>query len=120
MRKSFALSICLALASTVSYGAGSPTWKPDPKLIAKLEALIKIPGEAGYTPIPLSKYARYYAGVTVNGRRMIRGELVLDDPDGKVLGIFVVPEAKFPPVADGGCDIVNLQYDVATARIVWI
>ena len=121
MRKLLALSISLAMVISFAVRASSTEWTPDAKDIGKLESVLKLssaelisPGSK--PPAPLAKYARYYAGITVNGHRMIRGVLFFASPTG----ISVVREKDLPKIMDGGCGIINLLYDPEATRTVWI
>jgi hypothetical protein len=122
MKKIGIVQLILAAAVTTTLGA-TPGWTPDAATISKLESNIK-PGDipklgSGHRPI-VTEYARYYAPYMAGDHRMIRGELVR--PMGsnmKPAGIYVVDSEKdFPLIFDGGCSIVNLVYDVETARLV--
>jgi len=68
----------------------------------------------------LSDYARYYAGYTKGGHRMIAGEFVTQRwANQKTAGVYIVANrGKFPVIYDGGCGIVNLVYDADTSRLV--
>jgi hypothetical protein len=122
MRKFFIAATCLvATLSTISQAA-TPSWAPHLKTVTALEATVKVPGGYGHPPIPLKEYQRYYAGVTISDRRMIRGEFLLSDAfdSSKGPGVYIVAEDGLPVVSDGGCSVVNLLYDLKTARIVSI
>lgn len=135
--KTFVGRICCArpflpaaavLLSAASFAAG--TWTPDLRAISALEAQIRTPAGAPEPIGPMADYARFYVGVTIGGRRMIRGELVhapRECPQPvRDVGVFCAYQAgihlneEFPSILDGGCGIVNLLYDPAARRIVWI
>ncbi len=118
MHKFFMLSISLAMALSVSVRAADVEWTPGAKDIAKLESVVNLssatlisPGSK--PPAHLSEYARIYAGVTIHGRRMIRGVLLLGTPTGA----SVVRETMLPEIMDGGCGIIYLLYDVEASRV---
>lgn len=48
MNKLFVAIICLTVGMPGTLQAAGQTWTPDPKIISKLEAVVKIPG--GYGP----------------------------------------------------------------------
>jgi hypothetical protein len=106
---------CAASALAAPNGA----WKPNEATLRKLESVVEIPIFVGAQP--LKKYARYYAGMTANGRPMVRAEFVIADDPKKPAGRYVVStENDFPIIEDGGCVVVNLLYDVKLARVVWV
>src|SRR5262249_50427019 len=97
-------------ASWISFNCVRPgVWVPGETEIADLESAMVLP-----FGLEVGGYACHYAGVTENGRRMIRGVLVggvFHDPAEKP-GIYVgATEAELPAVADGGCDGIYLSYD---------
>jgi hypothetical protein len=122
MRRLFAAAVCLIAIASLALPAAAQSWTPDLKTVTALDVSVKVPGGYGRAPIPLKKYLRYYAGATVNGRRMIRGEFVLFNAfdSSKRPGVYIVAEDGLPVVFDGGCTVVNLLYDLKTARIVEI
>ncbi len=96
------------------------SWTPTRSDIAHLEQGLELPLVP--TPSgPLKDYERFYAGITQNGHRMIRGELVALGVMPQERGqVHITSEDKFPVVMDGGCGIVNLLYDVESAKVVHI
>jgi len=111
----------MVLAFPAAMPAASLPWTLDHKTIAILESVAKVPGGYGHAPIPLEKYARYYVGVVINGRRMIRGEFDFPNgPDGRRAGVYIVGESGLPHTLDGGCSIVNLIYDPEAHKMVSI
>jgi hypothetical protein len=111
--------VFVALIARAALSAGL-AWTPDTGTITKLESIIRIPSNSWRAPTPVANYARYYAGVTIKGRPVIRGEFVIPLPPDKPAGIYIGAESDFPGIMDGGCGVVNLLYDVKAARIVWI
>src|SRR5690242_101447 len=110
MRK-FAMSAAMLLIASSAgaqvYQSEEPHCTPDAATIAKLEAQLKIdnwPGEkqANY---PLKQYDRYYAGVTVRGRRMVRGVLIVppNREDHPKTGIHITGAKNLPRLHGGGC-----------------
>jgi len=71
------------------------------------------PGEkqASY---PLKQYDRYYAGVTVRGRRMVRGKLIVppNREDHPKTGIHITGAKYLPQLHGGGCANVSVMYSV--------
>ena len=62
---------------------------------------------------PLSTYNRHYAVVVQDSSRHILG--VHFDNGGKI--VFTTPE-RLPRVLDGGCGVVNVEYDVTAKRFL--
>lgn len=106
------------------------TWTPDARMLAALESQVRTPAGAPDSIHPMADYARFYLGVMIKGQRMVRGELVLaprecSAPHRDVgllceyrAGLYV--NQPLPSIFDGGCEIVNLLYDPAAGRIVWL
>jgi len=123
--------ICVLAAFAASAGNAQgddfPHWKPGQKTLAKLDFAFRNAGRwHGSPPASGKYYYRYYAGVTINGRRMVRAEFTIfpesDAIDGKIENpVHVVPEEKFPVIWDAGCDgVVNMLYDVDADRMIRI
>ena len=87
-------------------------WRPDQHILTRLESSIKLPADAK----PLTSYARYYAGASERGRRVVRGVLV--QRSDKKPGVSVVAPSDLPEIYDGGCGVIDLAYDVASEQIV--
>jgi hypothetical protein len=103
--------------------ANTQSWTPSDADIATLEAGIKLntlPRWNARLP-PLSGYARYYAGSTMNDERVIFGELVTPLGSGYKSGIHIVGNRRaFPTIYDGGCAVINLVYSLKQQRIISI
>lgn len=110
-------SLVVLLMIAAGTGAAEPrtpgsAWVPSLELIGDIESSIELPAEAR----PLATYARYYAGVTdEDGRRLVRAVYVAGG--GKV--VIVGDETKLPSILDGGCDVIDLKYDVTNHRLVF-
>jgi hypothetical protein len=96
-----------------------PSWAPTHDDIVAVEARLRLPRKA----LKLKDYARYYTGEFHHGRRMLKGYFVGiflgDDPKkGDHAGSYLKP----PPfaVADGGCLVVTVYYDVAARRFAGV
>lgn len=129
MRKLLTLVIGSAMIWSSSLLAADGDWKPNDNDIAKLESHMRLADaenpERAVPPEPLAKYDRYYLGVTMSGRRMIQGILIVEPLRawirlGKTSNAEVVDRRHFPEVYDGGCGVVNLLYDPLGGRMVWI
>ena len=106
--------------------AKSGDWLPDKTMIARMEAVLKMPKGA----IPLGAFDRFYTGVMVGkdgvpghvptGHRVIWAEYVLPNMHSMLPGLHIVPWDGMPSIDDGGCSVVNAYYDVETARVAYI
>lgn len=98
-------------------------WTPSEAEIAKLEAGVKLEALPRWDArLPsLSGYARYYAGSTVKGDRVIFGELVTPLGSAYKPGIHIVGDKRtFPMISDGGCAVINLVYSLRQQKILSI
>jgi hypothetical protein len=113
-----------------SGAAMADPWTPDAQTIAKLESVVRLPdlGHSDQYPnghVPaVTDYARYYAGDIsmgangTNSRHIVFAQLVMLDA-GTQPGIHMVATiADFPQIANGGCGIINLIYDVDQAQVI--
>ena len=109
-----AVGLTVGLAGIVVM-ASARSWTPSDADIAKLEADIKLntlPPWNARLP-PLSGYARYYAGSTMNDDRVIFGELVTPLGSGYKPGIHIVGNRRaFPTISDGGGAVISLVYSL--------
>jgi len=101
----------------------TPEGTPDLATIHKLEADIK-PGairsfDEGQVPV-VTDYARFYATVMRSDKHIILGEWVMPEiMSDRQPGIYPVATYKqFPRIMDGGCGIVEIEYDLATNSIL--
>jgi hypothetical protein len=78
---------------------------PSEHEIAALENAIRLPDGSK----PLGQYRRFYAGKVEDGKHMIVAIFKLD-PSNAAVGI--VGLAHLPVVFDGGCSVVDVQYEV--------
>ncbi len=107
------LCVVLLLAALATPAIAAP---PDPGAIERIEATIKLPRGSR----PLADYERYYAVDTASGRRMIFGLYLIDgeDPPGTSKLHLLDDASKLPIVMDGGCGVIQVRWDVASAQIV--
>ena len=89
--------------------ASVPTWRPDANTIARIESKLVLPDGAHV----LAHYERWYAGEVVNGRKVIEGRFLWS----RRPFIRIVAPEKLPVNKDGGCDFVDLTYDVKDDKI---
>ena len=93
---------------------------PDPTAVAHFESLVKLPRGAD----SLARYDRYYAGVYISGRKVIEGvyvEIERDfrsgpNPPRPRPSVHIVTPKRLPMIADGGCSVVTVFYDVKTDK----
>lgn len=84
-------------------------WTPTASLIVEVESQIRMPPRTA-----LNSYRRYYYGIIQNDHRILigiflrRGFLRRDEQPG----VEITSEPKAPAISDGGCGVVNLEYDV--------
>lgn len=80
-------------------------------LMDRIEREVRLPPDAG----ALATYARYYAWRDgKDGRKVIA---VWQNLTGERPGRHWVTERDLPVIMDGGCGVVSLTWDVATARV---
>jgi hypothetical protein len=98
------------------FGAKSADdWLPSREQIAFIEKKIHLPHEA---PGPLSKYERYYTGITEDHKRLVYAELVFVDLLGANAAAageghaHIVTQDQIPAVKDGGCGVVIFYFDL--------
>jgi hypothetical protein len=138
--------ICVLAACAASAGHAQGDdfqhWKPGQKTLAKLDFAFRNDAQWHGSPPDFAKYDRYYEGVTVKGRRMVRAEFstipgtpincrpavienghsipqicLIDHSHDRTPEVHIVPEDQFPSVKGGGCSFVNMLYDVDADRM---
>jgi hypothetical protein len=90
--------------------AGSP-WVPTANDIKELEGKLQMPKGAA----PLNTFTREYAGRIERGHRLIVG---LYFGSGGKFVIDKSPAELNDTTLDGGCGIVNVEYDLTIHRVV--
>ena len=88
-------------------------WSPNPAEIEKVEKELVLPNGSW----PIDAYTRYYF-YKLSGKRRILGAVFLYG--GEAGGIKIVHEADAPHILDGGCSIVNLEYDTDEQKTISI
>jgi hypothetical protein len=100
-----------ACASSVAdEGTVAADWVPTAEVVAQLEAQIHLPKGAS----PLTSYTRYYAGSILRGHRVVVG--TYQHSGGGV--VIEKSSHDLPIVYDGGCDFINIKYDVSKKRFI--
>jgi hypothetical protein len=89
---------------------GSP-WVPTANDIKELESKIQMPKGTA----PLDTFTREYAGRIEHGHRVIVG---LYSGSGGRIVIDKWPGELSDTTLDGGCGIVNVEYDLTTHRVI--
>ena len=98
-----------------------PHWKPDEQTAARMEAVIQERMHRAGLP-DLSRFGRYYVGVTLDEKPMIRGRIIERHAavgaalavDGGVHLQSEWDDASL--VFDGGCSNIAVTYDVKAAK----
>jgi hypothetical protein len=109
--KMLAVLGALTLAAS-SVASAQSLGVPDAPTIAKLEAAVQLPPGAQ----PLASYQRYYAYVGKPGHLLVAGAYVARGGLGNVH--LVASADLLPDIADGGCSVVYLWWDVATGKTI--
>ena len=112
------LAVICIVALAAMAAAQTPFWTPGAGQIARLETLVK--PSAGIEP--LAKYDRAYAGMTLSGRKMIEGRWVRRPWSASPQNIDprIVNFGDLPDIADGGCSVVTVMYDVQIDKIAFL
>ncbi len=81
--------------------------------ITRIEATLKMPTGTR----PLVSYVRYYANVVEGNRRYVNATYVYDGTSGRIV---VVDVDKLPRIFDGGCDVIELRYDLDQEKFIFV
>jgi hypothetical protein len=112
--QSFRFTAAVLLSALAAFqsglGAGSP-WVPTANDIKELEGKVKMPKGAA----PLNTLTREYAGRIERGHRLIVG--LYSGSGGKIV-IDESPAELNDTTLDGGCGIVNVEYDLTIHRVI--
>jgi hypothetical protein len=94
-------------------------WTPSEGQIAELERLLRLPIGQGDLSVlrDYAGYARHYAGVIKDDRRVVVGVFVSPRLLGETAGIYIGSDAELPETADGGCGVIAVQYDPSTKEV---
>jgi hypothetical protein len=114
--QSFRFTAAVLLSALAAFqsglAAGSPmTWVPTANDIKELEGKVKMPKGAA----PLNTFTREYAGRIERGHRLIVG---LYSGSGGTIVIDESPPELNDTTLDGGCSIVNVEYDLTIHRVI--
>jgi hypothetical protein len=100
-----------ALVVCQSGQAVASAWVPTANDIKELEGKVQMPKGAA----PLNTFTREYAGRIEHGHRLIVG---LYSGSGGRIVIDKSPAELNDTTLDGGCGIVNVEYDLTIHRVV--
>jgi hypothetical protein len=106
------------VASATRAQTPEPTWTLDEATVTSIEATLTLPSRHPWKPGPLDSYARYYTVMMLNGSRVIYGDLLRGRMANEKPGIYL----RAPPSVStgGGCNQIQLWYDMAAHRILQI
>lgn len=112
MKTSFrcASLLCSLLAASRPALPAQGDFTPSLAQVALVEKAMVLPAGAR----PLADYGRYYAGKAAGNKHTIIGVLMLHAPTP---GITFSDPAHLPNVFDGGCGVIDVEYEVE-ARLV--
>jgi hypothetical protein len=104
-----AAPIILFVGVSIFGGGGSAAPTPGRDQIEAIEAKMRMPDDA---PAPLSRYQRYYAWTTDNGKKYVYAVYIFDGlispPPGQGSEhIHRVLETEIPNVTNGGCGVIT-------------
>jgi hypothetical protein len=116
------VAVMLALATFPQASAQSAVSE---ETIRAIEDQVVMPRRAQQ----LDLYDRYYAPDHVDGHEMIVGVFVLRSsfggrardsatPAPTIANAFITSRSQLPAIADGGCSVVTVYFDVATQRLL--
>jgi hypothetical protein len=113
------VSVLLLAAASAQAQTGDDAWLPNADMLEELDAQavqLRLKGASA----PLETYERYYRGTKKSGRLLIEGYFGAFRTEGKVQTsddlpdrVHLVARAE-PSVANAGCRVVFLLYDVST------
>src|SRR3982074_2931513 len=108
----FTAAVLLSALAVFQCGqAADSPWVPTANDIKELEGKVQMPKGAA----PLNTFTREYAGRIERGHRLIVG--VYSGSGGKIV-IDKSPAELNDTTLDGGCGIVNVEYDLTIHRVV--
>jgi len=116
-RTKLILVLVTTLFPPLAQAASSQSWLPDRRTIDEIEAKIEMPAGAR----PVADYLRFYTGDRKDGRPVVLGTFVLRDLlQRPAAPINIVEKPDMPIILDGGCAVVNLEFDTQRKQIVSI
>jgi hypothetical protein len=96
-----------------------PHWQPDENAVRSIESSLVLPSLGQWSPGTLDSYARYYAGWTEKGHRIIGGDFRRGTSrhNNDKPGVYIVPFDKLMVATGGGCDHIVMDYDVDAHQV---
>jgi hypothetical protein len=101
-------------------------WTPSDIEIAEVEDRLQLSAEGSARPdvshLPTKEglrqhYARHYAGVTEDDRRIVVGVFVFLLSRDETPGVYIGSEAELPVIYDGSCGVINVRYDPSNKEV---
>lgn len=136
LRAAFMAILCLAACSTepdrraevlerIAAEEALPPVVVSDETIRTIESRIEMPPGAR----PLEEYDRFYSGGRLSGREGVQGVLLLREtfthvsrgemaPVEGMANVYRADADSMPLVADGGCSVVTLYFDLASQEFV--
>ena len=119
IRAAFTTALVVAM-SAPAYPQERGYWLPDRAVVANIEhdiAQLPLRTKGSWRAAALETYARYYTGITLEGRKVVYGVFLSMDPQSYPPSVHIVQWSDQPEMTGGGCTQLNLWYDVGTAKI---
>lgn len=126
------IAAALSCRADLALGENANAWVPDYDVVGVVDtAATAAPVKGG--SVPLASYARYYWGSFTGDRPIIQGIMVstaISTPPppmptlkGMMTGklpdfVFIVPQSAAPSPEGGGCNVVHINYDVQSRRLL--
>ena len=111
----------MAMVYLAGAGAGlaqtDQSWELDEAAVKSIEATLTLPSRDHWKPGPLDSYARYYTIMVLNGRKVIYGNLRRGRMATEMPGVYL---RRPPRGTGGGCDQIQLWYDIEAQHMIRI
>ena len=104
--------ILLAFSFAMAFSSSASETKMSPKDILTIESNIALPKGAH----PIATYSRYYYITDVDGLNKLIGYYLYEN--AKNPGIHWIQPNSLPMMADGGCRVVHIEYDLINKKLL--
>ena len=104
--------ILLAFSIAISFSSSASETKMSPKDILTIESNIALPKGAH----PIATYSRYYYITDVDGLNTLIGYYL--NENAKNPGVHWAQPNSLPMMADGGCRVVHIEYDLINKKLL--
>ena len=104
--------LLLAFSIAIAFSSSASETKMSPKDISTIESNIALPKGAH----PLAAYSRYYFITDVDGLNQLIGYYFYEN--AKNPGIHWIQPNSLPMMADGGCRVVHIEYDLINEKLL--